>query len=89
MELELLLGMLPFLSLETPDMKSDELGTLDMKPEALRHSRYEGRWTSQHKWENGCNEKNEDVPEEVTLAKTTLHVKGIFEGISQYWKNKR
>lgn len=45
---------------------------------------------------NGCNKKNEDIPEEVTLAKKkTLHIKGIWgeyftklkeQKIMKYWK---
>lgn len=33
---------------------------------------------------SGCDKKNEDVSDKLTLAKKTLHIKGIHGDISQY-----
>lgn len=40
--------------------------------------------------ESGCDEKNDDVSEEVTLAKKKNHftLKELSENIAQYWKHK-
>lgn len=76
MELELILGMMTFLPFKTPDTKPEELS--------------EGELLNIHE-KSGCDKKNEDVSEEVTLAKKTCTLKefmGIFHNIEKTKHNR-
>lgn len=47
----------------------------------------EGEFIDRSK-EGGCDEKDEAVPEEVTLEKKRTYIKGTLGDISQHWKHK-